>query len=111
MIYYPTEAKEGSNYKDMMWAYDGEHIIKGLKKFAAGIMPESPFKYILSIKQKVMVDAPLAKLPDSDKHQGKYIPMIFSPGVGNTLSWFSTICKDLASQGHIVYSFEHMDAT
>lgn len=37
--------------------------------------------------------------------------MIFSHGVGNTMSWFSTICKDLASQGHIVFSIEHNDDT
>jgi len=27
------------------------------------------------------------------------------------MSWFSTICKDLASQGHIVYCLEHNDGT
>lgn len=27
------------------------------------------------------------------------------------MSWFSTICKDIASQGHIVYSIEHNDKT
>jgi Platelet-activating factor acetylhydrolase, isoform II len=32
-------------------------------------------------------------------------------GVGNTMSWFSTICKDFASQGHIVFSVEHNDKT
>lgn len=37
--------------------------------------------------------------------------MIFSHGIGNTLSWFSTICKDLASQGHIVFCIEHNDRT
>jgi len=111
LVYYPTEASDSSMFKDMLWAYDGDHILKGLKKFSAGIMPESPFKYILSLKQKVLIDAPLASLTENDKHKGKYIPMIFSPGVGNTMTWFSSICKDLASQGHIVYSFEHMDAT
>jgi hypothetical protein len=27
------------------------------------------------------------------------------------MSWFSTISKDLASQGHIVFCIEHNDAT
>jgi len=68
LIYYPTEVSSSVSYKDMLWAYDGEHILKGLKKFTADLMPENPFKYILSIKQKVKVDAPLVKLPENDKH-------------------------------------------
>lgn len=36
---------------------------------------------------------------------------MFSHGVGNTMSWFSTIFKDLASQGHVVFSVEHSDRT
>ncbi len=74
-------------------------------------MPETPFKYMLSLKQRVKVDAPLVKLAENDKHEGKYIPIIFSHGVGNTMSWFSTICKDIASQGHIVFSIEHNDGS
>jgi len=27
------------------------------------------------------------------------------------MSWFSTIFKDLASQGHVVFSVEHSDRT
>lgn len=58
-----------------------------------------------------MVKAPIIQLPKSDKHEGKFIPIVFSHGVGQTNSWFSSIFKDLASQGHIVYSIEHRDAT
>ena len=86
-------------------------MIKGLIKFGADIVPATPFYYLQSVKQRVMVDAPLVKLPDSDKHEGKFIPVIFSHGVGNTMSWFSTICKDFASQGFIVFSIEHNDGT
>lgn len=81
----------------MLWAYDGEDMIKGLIKFSADMMPANPFYYLLGVKQRVKVEAPLVKLPENDKHQGKFIPMVFSHGVGNTMSWFSTICKDLAS--------------
>ena len=95
----------------MLWAYDGEHMIKGLIKFGADLVPSGPFYYLLSVKQRVKVDAPLIKLEENDKHQGKFIPLVFSHGVGNTMSWFSTICKDLASQGFIVYSIEHNDGT
>jgi hypothetical protein len=72
-------------------------MIKGLSKFGADILPTNPFYYLLSVKQKVKYGAPAVKLPENDKHSGKFIPMIFSHGVGNTMSWFSTICKDLAS--------------
>jgi hypothetical protein len=66
LIYYPTDSK--ADFKDMLWAYDGEHILKGLKKFSADLMPENPFTYILSLKQRVKVEAPLVKLPENDKH-------------------------------------------
>lgn len=95
----------------MLWAYDGEHMVKGLMKFAADIPPASPFYFLQSVKQKVLVEAPLVKLPESDKHEGKFIPIIFSHGVGNTMSTFSTLCKDLASQGFVVYNIEHNDGT
>jgi hypothetical protein len=39
LIYYPTEKKTNKQYKDMLWAYDGEHMIKGLMKFAADLVP------------------------------------------------------------------------
>jgi predicted dienelactone hydrolase len=58
----------------------------------------------------VKVDAPL-NIPKDLPQKRKFIPLIFSHGVGNTMSWFSTILKDLASQGFIVYSLEHNDRT
>ena len=39
------------------------------------------------------------------------MPIVFSHGSGNSASSFSTIVKDLASQGHIVYCIEHNDRT
>lgn len=57
------------------------------------------------------VGAPLLELADDDKHEKKFIPIVFSHGVGCTVSWFSTICKDLASQGFIVFCIEHKDST
>ena len=95
----------------MLWAYDGDHMIKGLMKFAADLVPSGPFYHLLSVKQKVRVGAPIVKPTDDDKHEGKFIPIIMTHGVGNTMSWFSTICKDFASQGHIVFSMEHNDET
>lgn len=50
LIYYPTDPSSSASYRDMLWAYDGEHILKGLKKFSADLMPETPFKYMLSLK-------------------------------------------------------------
>eukprot|EP00347_Sterkiella_histriomuscorum_P003348 403364636 len=112
LIYYPVDKKlNRQNFKDMLWAYDGENMIKGLMKFGADIVPATPFYHLQSVKQRVMVDAPLVKLPDSDKHEGKNIPIVFSHGVGNTMTWFSTMCKDFASQGFVVYAIEHNDGS
>jgi predicted dienelactone hydrolase len=41
----------------------------------------------------------------------KLVPIIFTHGIGNTMSTFSTILKDLATQGHVVFSLEHNDRT
>lgn len=67
-IYYPTDKKTDKQYNDMKWAYDGDHMIKGLMRFAADILPSGPFYYLLSVKQNVRVNAPIAKLPENDKH-------------------------------------------
>ena len=97
LIYYPTEKKTTKLYKDMLWAYDGANMVKGLMKFAADLVPSGPFYYLLSVKQRVRVGAPIVKFGEEDKHKGKFIPIIFTHGIGNTMSWFSTICKDFAS--------------
>lgn len=41
----------------------------------------------------------------------KVVPVIFSHGIGNSMTFFSTIIKDMASQGHVVFSLEHNDRT
>jgi hypothetical protein len=50
LIYYPTNKKDNKKYKDMLWAYDGDHMVKGLMKFAADLVPKGPFYYLLSVK-------------------------------------------------------------
>jgi Platelet-activating factor acetylhydrolase, isoform II len=107
MMYYPTDKKDLKSYKDSNWAYDGDHTIKGLMKFGADILPQGPFKHLDSIKQNVRMNAPLSTIEKIDK----VVPIIFTHGVGNTMSFFSTILKDIASQGHIVFSLEHNDRT
>ena len=92
MIYYPTSKSDNGTYRDYKWAHDGEHTLKGLMKFGADILPAGPFRHIQSIKQNVKVNAPINK-----REEGKFVPIIFSHGVGNTMTWFSTIIKDLAS--------------
>ena len=66
---------------------------------------------MLSLRLNVRVKAPLITLDKKDKHSGKFIPIIFSHGVGGTTTYFSSICKDMASHGHIVYAVEHRDRT
>ena len=97
LIYYPTPKNTDKKYRDMLWAYDGDHMVKGLMKFAADLVPSGPFYYLLSVKQKVRVGAPIVKPEADDKHKGKFVPIIMTHGVGNTMTWFSTICKDFAS--------------
>jgi hypothetical protein len=102
MIYYPCEG--GGSEPDMRWAHDGERTIQGLMKFGADILPQGPFRHLASINQNVRVRAPALK-----NTQGKWVPVILTHGIGGTMSYFSTICKDLVSQGHVVFSLEHND--
>ena len=112
MIYYPTPKNSKGQYNDYKWAYDGEHTIKGLMKFGADILPQGPFNHLTSIRQNVLVNAPVSRGDKTEKgDEKKFVPVIFSHGIGNTMSFFSTIFKDLASQGHIVFSLEHNDRT
>jgi hypothetical protein len=111
-LYYPTPAGDSTPCGDYKWAQDGEHTIEGLMKFGQDVLPKGPFRHLESIRQNVKVKAPVAKVTrEGSKEPLKVVPIIFSHGIGNTMSWFSTIFKDLASQGHIVFSVEHSDRT
>jgi hypothetical protein len=44
-------------------------MVKGLMKFGADLLPQNPFNYLMSVKQRVLVNAPLVELPESDKHK------------------------------------------
>ena len=76
---------------------DGAHMLKGLKKFGAGLIPIGPFYYLLGLKQNVKVKAPICELKLKDAKKNKFVPIIMSHGVGNTMSWFSSICKEIVS--------------
>lgn len=98
MIYYPTSKDDNAHYSDYKWAYDGDHTLKGLMKFGADILPKGPFRYIESIRQNVKVNAPIAKVTKTGSEgPQKLTPILFTHGIGNTMSFFSTILKDLAS--------------
>lgn len=99
-IYYPASKDDKNTYPDERWAQDGDHTIRGLMKFGADILPEGLFRHLRDVRQNVKVKAKAAKVE-------KAVPIILTHGIGNTMSFFSTICKALASQGHILFSLEH----
>ena len=74
-------------------------------KFALDIVPANPFRHLLNEKMNVKYKAPLAKM------EKKLNPIIFSHGIGGSVTFFSSICKDLASQGHLVFALEHQDGS
>jgi hypothetical protein len=90
MMYYPS-AKGSSRGQDFKWAHDGDHTLTGLMKFGADILPKGPFRYLDSINQGVRVRG------DFSSNLKKVVPVVFSHGIGNSVSFFSTIVKDLAS--------------
>lgn len=89
-LYYPSDKDDGKSYPDLKWAHDGINTIKGMMKFGADILPEGLFKHLKDVNQGVRCSAPASKLE-------KAVPVIMSHGIGNTMSFFSTICKDMAS--------------
>ena len=72
-------------------------MLKGLKKFGAGLVPIGPFYYMLGLKQNVRVKAPIIEFKTKDAKKNKFVPIIMSHGVGNTMTWFSTINKEIVS--------------
>lgn len=97
LIYYPTEKDQKEFYPDYKWAMDGDKMLKGLYRFAAKLVPMGPFYSLTNLRLGIKVKAPLIKFGKKDKHGSKFVPIIFSHGVGNTTTWFSCILKDLAS--------------
>jgi predicted dienelactone hydrolase len=85
--------------------------MKGLMKFALDILPQNPFRHMLNLKMNIRYKAPLIKLEENSAQSKKFVPLIFSHGIGGSRTLFSSLCKDLASQGHIVYALEHKDGS
>jgi hypothetical protein len=82
----------------MWWANDGQHSLKGLMKFALDLLPQNPFKHLLNLKLGIRYKAPIVDFKDLDsKFSKKYVPIIFSHGIGCSMTFFSSFCKELAS--------------
>lgn len=62
------------------------------------------FKHLIEVRQGVYLNAPIVESQN-------LTPIVFSHGMGQMSTFFSTIFKDLALQGFIIYSLEHKDFT
>ena len=88
-VYYPANITEDIKYKDVKWASDGMNQLKGLTEFSFGFIPQFMFKHLLEIELGVNLNSPLV--------DGEFFtPIIFSHGMGQMSSFFSTLFKDLA---------------
>lgn len=78
---------------------DGDKILKGIVRFAMKLVPGGPFYHITNNSLNVKVGSPIIEFNESDEYikSKSFVPIIFSHGVGCTTTWFSCICKDLAS--------------
>ena len=105
-VYYPADVEDPSKFRDVQWVHvDSEKFCKALSKFFFNFLPECLFKYLLEAHQNVFLSAPITTKAIT------FTPVVFSHSLAQTNTFFSTIFKDLASQGFVVFSIEHGDQT
>lgn len=110
-VFYPIVKKKGwfSKGKDKpnkpYWAPDGENTVRGMfnnAKFSSNI-----FKFLRYTEMDCDRDAEI-----DDDFKGQKVPVaIFSHGIRGHRNIASGLCRELASQGFIVYSLDHNDGT
>lgn len=69
------------------------------------------FHFLRKIKIYASVGAPIIspdKLP-FDTTNKKFVPVIFSHGLGTHRNAYSSFCCELASHGHVVFSIDHVE--
>lgn len=73
------------------------------------------FKYLDNMKMNTVQDGNLSKdfccNEDSDKEPWKLIPIIYCHGLTCNRTALSGTCRDFASHGYLVFSFDHFDNT
>lgn len=105
-VYYPAEVEDVSYFEDVPWVHvDSDKFCAALSKFFFNFLPECLFQYLLEAKQNVFLNAPITPRAVT------FTPVIFSHSLAQTNTFFSTICKDLASKGFVVFAIEHGDQT
>lgn len=112
-VYFPTEeigTRKAKYFQDKL-AMDKLYALSTI----ATDMPRFVFDLLFDYLRKLPINAYLdvslispEKLPAGPTNQ-KFVPIIFSHGLGVTRNSYTCLCTELASQGHIVFAPEHMD--
>ena len=66
-------------------------------------------RFLHDLEMDVYCNSPLSK--DFENGSNKLIPIIFSHGLQASRGFYSVICRELASQGFIVFALDHRDGS
>ena len=105
LLFYPVDKKYKNKYKEPKWNLDDYHFYEGFGKMTADLVPNEPIRFLNIVTMDVKWEAPIA--PEIKN----VTPIIFSHGVGGTLTMYSCLLRELASRGYAIVVFEHRDGT
>jgi len=85
------------------------NVIKSVKPGKEMYTPKRKNRWLHQIQLKMQVA--MGAHPSNEFKEKKLIPVVFSHGYGASRTLHSSICRDLASQGYIVFTLDHKDGT
>ena len=112
-VYYPTDKPSGNGapYYQDSYPLDNLYIFMTFGRPFPRAIFDIMYDFQTKIKQLAHLDSPLIS-PEklaSQTTSSKFVPIIFSPGLGSHRSAYSNFCTEFASRGHIVVSLNHIE--
>jgi hypothetical protein len=110
-VFYPVEKADYNNEKNkssrnISRTPNGSNTAKGIAT-SIPVFPNIMFKYFTQERIQVLKDH--AMHTDFAANKKRLKPVFFSPGLVFGRTGYTGICRELASHGMIVYTFDHTD--
>jgi Platelet-activating factor acetylhydrolase, isoform II len=118
-VYYPISKehhRKHINERNTLWARHGEETLQGLARASGrqsyGGKGEMESIAVMRHLRKVYMDTVYeGDIAEDFKNGRKLIPIIFCHGISSNRTMQSGTCRDFASHGYIVFTFDHKDGT